>query len=213
MISHKHCCIFIHIPKCGGTSLEQVIWPEPRQEADLWMGFVDKYHNKYQTGGLQHLFARQVLQEVGEQTFRSYFKFSIIRNPWDKAVSQFIYMQQRDDLREFIGLKKSDSFKIYLEKIKRKTHVQWEKQYRFILNDHGELMVDFLGRFENIRQDSDYIFSSLNIRANLPHVNATLHKRYSSYYDTETVEMIAEFYAEDIHLFNYKFEDHKDVSK
>ena len=95
MISYEKRCIFIHIPKCGGTSIENIIWPdtEQRTERNLWMGFVSKYHNKYQTGGLQHLLARQVLEEVGKDVFDSFYKFVIVRNPWDRIVSQFAYMQ------------------------------------------------------------------------------------------------------------------------
>src|SRR3989337_2290464 len=105
MISHRHHCIFVHIPRCGGTSLEDVIWPEPRDEASLWMGFPSKYKNKYQTGGLQHFFATHICREVGDDMFKSYFKFSVIRNPWDRTVSQFSYMSQRLDLREYIGMR------------------------------------------------------------------------------------------------------------
>src|SRR5579862_2264802 len=60
MISDALRCIFVHIPKTGGSSIEDVLWPEERSPEDLWMGFVDDYHNKYQTGGLQHLLARQI---------------------------------------------------------------------------------------------------------------------------------------------------------
>lgn len=213
MISHKHECIFIHIPKCGGTSLEQVIWPKPRQESDLWMGFVDKYHNRHQSGGLQHLFARHILQEVGEQVFNRYFKFSIVRNPWDKAVSQFSYMKKREDLREFIDLKVTDSFKTYLEKIKRKAHVQWEEQYKFVLDDRGERMVDFLGRFETLQRDAGSILERLGIRSELPHANPTAHDHYSTCYDAEAMEMVADFYADDIRLFKYSFETQQEASK
>src|SRR5690348_14228159 len=134
MISHHHKCIFIHIPRSGGTSIENLIWPAQRTSAELWMGFIDRYHNRYQTGGLQHLFAQHIEREIGPDTFHSYFKFAFVRNPFDRAVSQFHYMARRPDLREFIGMEPSDSFDKYLHLIQQKKHVQWEQQHKFLLN-------------------------------------------------------------------------------
>lgn len=205
MISHLHKCIFVHIPKCGGTSIEDVIWPEPRSTSDLWMGFVSKYRNKYQTGGLQHLLAMLIRQEVGEEIFNSYFKFTIVRNPWDKAISQFFYMAQRPDLRDYIGMEENDPFKKYLELTEKKLHVQWEKQYKFFQDDNGETIVDYIGRLETMQQDAANIFERLGINAVIPHVNATRHKHYSEYYDDESKEMVREMYNDDIRILNYSF--------
>ena len=207
MISRFHKCIFVHIPKCGGTSIEDVIWPEPRSTSDLWMGFISKYRNKYQTGGLQHLLAMQIRQEVGEEIFKSYFKFTIVRNPWDKAISQFYYMSHRPDLREYIGMEENDSFKKYLELTEKKPHVQWEKQHKFFQDDNGETIVDYIGRLETMQKDAANIFQRLGINAEIPHVNATKHKHYSEYYDDESREMVREMYKEDIRILNYSFEN------
>jgi len=205
MISHPHKCIFIHIPKCGGTSLENIIWPEPRKTSDLWMGFTSKYHNKYQTGGLQHLTASLIRQEIGSEKFEAYFKFTIVRNPWDKAISQFFYMQKRPDLREFIGMKEEDSFKKYLQLTAGKLHVQWEKQHRFFLDDNGERLVDYLGRLESFQEDATSILDRLRIQETIPHVNATQHRHYSAYYDQEAREMVADLYRQDIQILGYVF--------
>ena len=94
-----------------------------RSEQDLWMGFVTRFENKYQTGGLQHLLGWQIRKEVGSDIFNSYYKFTVVRNPWDRTVSQFAYMQQRPDLMEFLGMNLDTEFKSYLELICLKKHV------------------------------------------------------------------------------------------
>lgn len=203
MISHEHRCIFIHIPRTGGTSIENVIWPGERSEADLWMGFVSKYRNKYQTGGLQHLLASQVREEVGREIFDSYFKFAFVRNPWDKAVSQYMLTRKREDLRDYIGMAPDDSFKRYLELIARREHVQWAPQHRFIFGEDGERLVDFVGRFERLEEDAAYVFSQLGITAALGHAHATERLAIGEYYDAESAEAAAHLYGEDINVFGY----------
>ena len=209
MICHKRKCIFVHIPKCGGTRIKRLLWqrPEDRTEENLWMGFVDEYHNKYQTGGLQHLKARQIFIEVGAEIFQSYFKFSIVRNPWDKAVSQYSYMKNRPDLQRFIGMKRTDDFKRYLELTTRKRHVQWEPQYKFLYDDDGKLLVDFVGRFESYEEDVPYLLSRLDLpKTPLLHEKKGQRSDYREYYDAATEIMIATLYRDDIELFGYAFD-------
>lgn len=206
MISHRHQCIFVHIPKCGGSSVEEILWPEPRHVHDLWMGFLDRYHNKYQTGGLQHLLARQIRQEVGPHVFDAYFKFAFVRDPFDKAVSQYHYMRGRDDLREFIGMRQDDSFKTYLRLTRQRVHVQWEEQWKFVLDERGRPMMDFVGRFESFEADVRRVLDRLSVAApTIPHTNRTERGRYEDYYDDEAAAIVASMYHRDLDLFGYAF--------
>jgi hypothetical protein len=206
VISHSHKCIFVHIPKCGGSSLEAVIWPGERTESDLWMGFVDPYHNKYQTGGLQHLHADQILTEVGESVFRSYFKFAFVRNPFEKAVSQFGYMQTRPDLRDFVGMNENDSFSRYLDLISSRTHVQWEPQSNFLFDAKESCLVDFVGRFETFSADARSVLDRLNLPQEVPHLNRGEHRDYVTYYNERDVAVVEGLYARDLLAFDYRFE-------
>ncbi len=206
MISHLNRCIFVHIPKTGGTSIENLIWTNPRTTSDLCMGFIGKYHNKYQTGGLQHLFATHIREEVGNDIFSSYYKFTILRNPWDKAISQFSYMDKREDLRDFIGMKKGDCFKKYLSLIRNKKHVQWESQVNFLRDLNGDWLVDYMGKFETFSESVFHILSTIGIRVTaIPHENKGDRGSYQNYYDTESMEMIASMYSDDISTFGYSF--------
>ncbi len=208
MISHEHRCIFIHIPKTGGTSLENLIWPaDQHDEAHLARGFVDEFHNKYQTGSLKHLLARQVRQEVGAEIFERCFKFAFVRNPWDRAVSQYAYMATRPDLRRYVGLPDGACFKTWLDRTGRRRHVQWEPQVHFLVDDEGRSLVDAIGRFENFEADARRVLASIGLHARtLRHDNASERVAYPHYYDAESREIVGERYAADIAAFGYRFE-------
>lgn len=206
MISHQHRCIFVHIPKCGGTSIEDMLWPEPRKTEDLWMGFVDKYNNKYQTGGLQHLLARQIREEVGADVFEDYYKFSFVRDPWDRMVSQFEYTRCRKDLMKFIGLKARDGFKRYLDLIQERKHVQWEKQAEFVTDEDGKIIVDFVGRLEDIASGMATVYKELGLdMIDVPHSKKSRRRSCVDYYDDESRDLVSRLYKEDIELFGYEF--------
>jgi hypothetical protein len=200
MISDTHRCIFVHVPKCGGSSIEAVLWPEPRTEAELWMGFVDEFHNRHQTGGLQHLHATQIRAEVGER-FDAYFTFAFVRNPFDRLVSQFASMRSRPDLRAFIGMDDDASFSRYLDLIEQRTHVQWEPQCAFL-----DIDVDFVGRFETFEADVKHVFGRLGVEVDaIPHVLRGERGPYRDYYDARTRATVERLYASDLERFKYQF--------
>lgn len=155
MICRRRNLIFVHIPKCGGSSLENMLWPGPKENRttdDLWHGFVDKYNNQYQTGGLQHLTAQLIRQVVGKDVFDACYRFTICRDPISRSISQYNYLSSRGDLVNFLHLPKRYSFDHYLDAICKYTHVQWTPQVDFILDQDGSPLADVF-KLEDIAKD------------------------------------------------------------
>lgn len=170
------------------------------------MGFIGPHHNRHQTGGLQHLLARQIREEIGDSRFSSYFKFAVVRNPFDRLVSQFAHMRTRPDLREFLGMHENAPFSEYLDLIHLKRHVQWEPQCSFLFDSDETLLVDFVARFEMLDRDMPYVFTRLGLGCSvLPHINASDRSAYQEYYTSGMRVRVENMYREDLDKFDYTF--------
>jgi|TARA_Y100000289_G_scaffold39201_1_gene38627 hypothetical protein len=199
MISHEHKFIFIHIPKCGGSSIESSfgcdLWDKKRfpdhfYSYDLALGR-DPSTNKY----LQHLTITEI-RELKNNSIDDYFSFSFVRNPWSRHLSDFY----------FYGGRKKCDFKNFLLSPPEDDLSHAMPQFDFVYSPDGELLVDFIGRFENLQEDFNIVCDKIGIPPKkLPHKNTTKHKHYTEYYDEETKQIIAERYAKDIEYFGYKF--------
>jgi hypothetical protein len=70
----------------------------------------------------------------------------------------------------------------------------------------GNLLVDFVGAYENLEEDFDEITRILGIRAVLPHVNRSAHRDYRDHYNDRTRAVVAEHFRPDIERFAYSFD-------
>jgi hypothetical protein len=236
VLSHRLRCIFVHVPKTGGWSVDSFFlehfgmgW----EANDLLL--VGKNEDSARgPRNLMHLKASEYLScgHVTQDQFREYFKFAFVRNPWDRAVSEYKF---RDYPRKF-------DFKTFLfkhcakseatEGENRDMRVHRTPQYQFLYDEEGNSLVDFIGRYERLASDFATVAERLNLGGKeLPHYNRSidlrwtptavmlwlkdpagmyrlrrnLHHHYTEYYDDESRELIARFYRRDIELFGYKF--------
>lgn len=213
MICHKNRCIFIHIPKTGGTSIEATICPRGNE----LYGFEDQHGNyiknfngvKMLTDNktlkltcLQHLSAHQIKNRYNSNIWSDYYKFTVVRNPWDLIVSHYSYIIQtnRLDILKRHDLNINCSFNDFVQKVNHPL------QINYITDTAGELMVDHIYRFEDIQQSFDNICDKIGIpRQKLIHKNKSKHKHYTEYYDDVTREIVAQKYVRDIEFFGYTF--------
>jgi len=137
------------------------------------------------------------------------FKFTIVRNPWDRLVSAYSYLITRRRGRRQ-GYSKWP-FEKFVKKVVLSrglsADLHWAAQYPNAYFE-GEQFVDFVGRFENLDSDWKYICRQIGCKqTRLPRKNSSSHAHYSESYTPELKELVAELYADDIELFGYQFED------
>ena len=190
MIDHENKFIYIHIPKCGGTSvLTHLDSPDVNGDSH-W------HYNR---------------KPINENLVQDYFVFTFVRNPWDRFVSEVNWLKHNRPNTNSMSFEricrkfKNNRFQKYIGKSLAKTHLipQYDSA-SYAVRDISN--VDFIGRFENLQEDFNTICDKIGIpRQQLPHTNTTKHKHYTEYYDDETRQIVAEKYAKDIEYFDYEF--------
>ena len=180
---------------------------------------------------LAHLTAEEYVRYkyMTQEQFDNYFKFAFVRNPWDRMVSYYKYLDESSDLE----------FKQYLMGrflTEKWVDTNWfvRPQSSFLYDDDDRLLVDYVGRFENLQADFNKVCERIGIGATeLPYVNKSENKPaksisalskvmkvvtpaettskaapecYQDYYDDESRDLVAELYKRDIELFGYSFD-------
>jgi hypothetical protein len=209
-ISKSHNFVFIHIPKTAGTSIERCLLDNNLiSVGSQWLqGKIDnnefkqsKYSNQY----WHHLNTCEVRQAIGKEQWSNYFKFTFVRNPWDRAVSFYYYIKQSIKNPNSLSFGKTypDTFEDWVEKQNLPSDQQSQ-----ITDSNGKIMVDFVGKFENLENDFKVVSSKLELpELKLEHLKKTNRQNYQTYYEKDrTIQIIADKYKQDIDLFGYEFE-------
>jgi hypothetical protein len=166
----------------------------------LWRKLLRRPQRYYHAsvGYYEHMPASLVRAYVGEEVWRSYFKFAFDRNPWDRQVSWYLYKTKSKRSRP--------GFERFMSS-RRRAYVN---NYEIYTLDGG-LAVDFVGRYENLDEDLNKALKLAGAGRSLkvPRTNITPNKdesrNYRSYYSPDTQALVAEWYQPEIALLGYGF--------
>jgi hypothetical protein len=79
-----------------------------------------------------------------------------------------------------------------------------------LCDERGNIDVDFVGKFENLKDDFKRVCKCGGIKsAELSRHNKSTHNHYTKYYDEEMINIISELYEKDISLFGYTYDMRK----
>lgn len=201
MISHKYKCIFVHIPRTAGSSIEHWICGD-----DWWEV----------SPSTKHLVA-SVAKDIYKDYWGSYFKFAFVRNPWDRCISclkqtKYFGIEYKGELH-FEEYKKRFGSPVTIEhdhrfynynEIRYKNHSE-NTVYLNILDEE----MDFIGRYEHLEKDTNFIKNTLNIPTDFPlntkYQQSKKDLNYRGYYNIDSIKEVQSLYRKDIDEFNYEF--------
>ena len=190
---YKSKTIFIHIPKTAGVSLLKAIY------GDVTL-----------SGHRNFYFNRIALNIKNEK----YFSFAFVRNPWDRLYSAYKFLEKGG-----INIHDKNAYEMYLSQYKNFedfvingldqkiiyeiTH--FTPQSEFICNNKGEVLVDYLGKFESLNQDIITLSKELKTEVIIGHHNSNSKQDYTNVYTDRMIAKVQDIYKKDIDIFNYDF--------
>ena len=223
-VNHRKKVIFVHIPKCAGTSIEKLFGMATREDLfticpwdhkTITNEFLFDERWKFEScaaKNMQHYTFKEISAVLGSEIVSSYDIFSVVRNPYTRIVSDYEYCKAgRSRLgslfpcETFVDFVNTQLDLPQFERIKNYDgHLETQSSY--LQNDQNDLKsIDTIYRFEEMEN----VIKDLTIKYSLPNIKihargGSYSKNYSEYYSSdEIINKVKTFYAIDFDLFNY----------
>ena len=207
----------IAVPKVANSSLKAVA-------ADLLRNQIDSAQFKYDWKprpfrnalGRQHLRDRKILISREQAcALTDYWKFCFVRNPWDRLVSCYSQKIRPDRVAGHLGkfgrtFHRGMTFQAFAEAVCEIPDSEADRhfcsQFRYITDEGGALLVDFVGYYESLFEDYQIVSRPMiPAEVALPHLLKSDHPDYRGYYADSLAERVGRRYSTDNALLGYSF--------
>ncbi|HAD96301.1 MAG TPA: sulfotransferase [Cryomorphaceae bacterium] len=206
IISHTHKFIFFAIPKTGThairNALNKHLGKNDWEQVDLFR------HSRIPIPEFEalehgHITASEIKSHLGEEVWNTYFKFSVVRNPFDRFISYAFFKKGNTPLFQ---KHTQEILKLMFQNPNTKADLLFQPQLGFIADTEKNIMMDYVGRFENLQASYNAICERIGIAPEpLEKLNSSAHKDYRYYYDEDLVKLVGEYYQDDLSAFGYGY--------
>jgi hypothetical protein len=201
MISFEKQFLFVHIPRTAGNSIQSVLRDYSEDEIVALRAEQDGIERfglrnpRYKVR--KHSTLAEYRAALGKAQFGNLYKFTCVRNPWDRMVSYYFTPTQQVESWDRKKFKRVISSAASIA-----DYLRLDKN-----EDDPFKNVDCVIRFENLAEDFQALCATLGISPiGLPRYNRSNRDHYSNYYDDELRELVRERFVQEIERFGYTFE-------
>jgi hypothetical protein len=219
----------MHIPKVGGNTIKNIL--------EEYYGFKTKYfinsnhanfvihenevikmgtgftniskHGMLKYYMLDKEYNKQM--DMNDEKWKTYYKFTFVRNPYDKIISAWKFCKQKNmidnDISLYDFLTKKENHSSYVH-----SH-SYLQQTDHLLDLNNELKIDFIGRFEYLYEDLNQVLFNLGIKQikhkifierNIIYNKSDIDSNYIDYFDDSTIILVNDLFSDDFNNFNFK---------
>ena len=211
IVSHRHKFVFFAVPRTGTHAIRAAL--RPFLGPDDWEqeGLMERVRSPLPTLARirhGHIALRRARPHLPEAVWRSYFKFAVVRNPWDRFVSSCAMLNTQNAGyagNEAVWMKRTlANLRGGVNHGDFRMLMLLRTQTGLLVDEDGRLGVDFLGRYENLQDSFAAICRRIGLpEQRLPTLNATARSAHDTCYDDELRRLVTDFYRRDFALLGY----------
>ena len=190
--------LFVHIPKTSGTSVRNSLIASENHTFPEWM--------------VSHLTHLQLESRCKHHNYKPDYSFTIVRNPYDRAISTYYHLRQHIRPPHYMR-RKSVKFYLNFLTLSFKDYVKFFYYNTFEIANYLTVSYHFLPQSTYLDSASKIkIFkmenlidleNDLSIKISKDRVNKERLENKKNLYDDETIEMVKNFYKQDFINFDY----------